>query len=114
MKPVQVTEKILGLFPEGSMGIEIGLPEELAILPNTIPTMQGVAISDENGELTPARAFIFEFENHDEWKDFKTNRKLIIFFPLGNVAPISIGAFRVVSKEGKQVFENETFEQDQN
>lgn len=86
------------------------LPEDL--IPPDVNHVQGVAICDvDTGELTPARAIIWEFSNHDEWKAFQKNRKLILIFPFGDIQPILLEAFRT---REEQVFESTTVPNDQN
>lgn len=111
-----MTPEVLSLFPEGSQGVEMSfnledLPEELQDQIGSLQ-LQGVAIADDDGNLSPARGIIFEFTSHDEWKIFQKQRKIFVLFPFGNPSPMFLEAFKV--ERDSTVFQSTTVTNDNN
>lgn len=87
------TPTLLQFFPDGTIPVLIGPPE--GIPPEIIAPIAGYKTEIE-GEI-PRFTFLYEFENHQEWKDFQKTRILAIQF-LGSVVPFNIGP---INPEGK-------------
>lgn len=84
MNVIQPTEKEFATLPEGTQLVEFS-PPNLPIYETVEPA---IGAKLPTGQVM----FFLAFEDHDEWKDFKKSRKLILLFPLGEVPIFSIGS----------------------
>jgi hypothetical protein len=91
VKPADMKE-YFPLFPEGSELMMLQAPPGLEEIVKPAP-----CVLMPDGSYT----FVYEFETHEEWKEFQKNRKLLVI-SMGVPAPLAIGAFHVGKTEGEE------------